>query len=78
MMNRRTFISALIGAATIPRIDWSESALFSLRVQISASALPATDQLAWQAPEMGVFVHFAPNTCIQKIVISSEHPQDAG
>jgi alpha-L-fucosidase len=50
---RWTIPAALGGGA---HTAWSQSAASGLR------ALPSADQIAWQNLEMGMFVHFAPNT----------------
>jgi alpha-L-fucosidase len=58
--NRRTFVSGALAAA----------AAFPLRNQMARAletagaphALPTADLLAWQDMEIGMFVHFAPNT----------------
>ncbi len=61
-MNRREFlistaltgISAAQGGASLPRR--------SCAPEMIADALPSADQVAWQDMEVGMFVHFAPNT----------------
>ncbi|MGH9402379.1 MAG: alpha-L-fucosidase, partial [Terriglobia bacterium] len=64
MMDRRSFAASLIGAAaSIPvlgRAHWAHAAPTSALPQ--RLALPTPDQTAWQDMEIGMFVHFAPNT----------------
>lgn len=57
-MNRRKFIAAAGAAFAAPRL--APRALAS-SVQ-RPLALPTPDQLAWQDLEVGMFIHFAPNT----------------
>jgi alpha-L-fucosidase len=61
-MNRRTFLSSLpkisggiiVLKQTVPNIfGWTNEPIL---------ALPTADQLAWQELEIGMFIHFAPNT----------------
>src|SRR5208337_3919194 len=63
-MNRRHFINSLIGAsATLP--IWRTSAAARPSPASPANgklASPSADQAAWQDLEIGMFVHFAPNT----------------
>ncbi len=63
-MNRRDFINSLIAAsATLPR--WQRP---TLAHALSAAGperklgVPTPDEAAWQDLEIGMFVHFAPNT----------------
>jgi alpha-L-fucosidase len=61
-MNRRNFINSIIGASASFPIwrDAAECAFGSLaNVKL---ATPTADQAAWQDLEIGMFVHFAPNT----------------
>ncbi len=64
-MDRRSFLASLAGMAA--SISGTRSAGAELDHASTASshphlALPTADQLAWQDLEMGMFVHFAPNT----------------
>ncbi|MGH9398182.1 MAG: alpha-L-fucosidase [Terriglobia bacterium] len=64
MINRRSFVTSLIGAmACIPvfgKAEWVEAGQTSaVRGKL---ALPTPAQTAWQNMEIGMFVHFAPNT----------------
>ena len=57
--NRRTFLTGALASAVLPlhvhdRIPLLESA--------APQAVPSADILAWQDLEIGMFVHFAPNT----------------
>ncbi len=70
-MDRRSFIASIVGMAagtSIPAIlsrpatacgQRDAAPLESPHPQL---AMPTADQLAWQDLEMGMFVHFAPNT----------------
>jgi alpha-L-fucosidase len=65
-MDRRTFIASLTGIAasaalpaSIPLAQADEN---STPVGHSRLAMPTVDQLKWQDLEMGMFIHFAPNT----------------
>ncbi len=65
-MDRRTFIASLTGIAasaalpaSIPLAQADEN---STPVAHSRLAMPTVDQLKWQDLEMGMFIHFAPNT----------------
>jgi alpha-L-fucosidase len=69
-MKRRRMIfgSAQLGLASAVR--WTASAslagmtrgLLGESAESTPRALPSTDQIAWQNLELGMFVHFAPNT----------------
>jgi alpha-L-fucosidase len=67
-MDRRRFIASLAGMTASISIGGNASAEpnAALLAQSSSSldrlALPTADQVAWQDLEMGMFVHFAPNT----------------
>lgn len=58
--NRRTFLSrALAAAAAVSFRSYGEP---TTELMGTPRALPTADQLAWQDMEIGMFVHFAPNT----------------
>lgn len=58
-LNRRTFLTGTLAVATIPALKKiSPAAEFSA----APRAIPSADILAWQDLEIGMFVHFAPNT----------------
>ncbi len=58
--NRRTFLKgALTAAAVFPMRGLATTAG---EASGTPAALPSEDQLAWQDLEIGMFVHFAPNT----------------
>ena len=65
-MDRRTFLATLAGMTAA--FSTTRNATAELAAAIADSdthlrlALPTPDQLAWQDLEMGMFVHFAPNT----------------
>ena len=67
-MDRRSFIAFLTGMAaglSVPGIASAErNAALSAnaRAHLGRLADPTADQLAWQDLEMGMFIHFAPNT----------------
>ncbi len=62
-MDRRTFIVSCIGATLArPRISVAEFTRNGNPGTHAHLALPTADQLAWQDLEMGMFIHFAPNT----------------
>lgn len=58
-INRRVFLSGAIATASLPLI--AQDRLPSLGTA-APRATPSADQLAWQDLEIGMFVHFAPNT----------------
>ncbi|MES2221113.1 MAG: alpha-L-fucosidase [Acidobacteriota bacterium] len=65
-MDRRTFIASLTGIAassalpaSIPLARAEENSKLGAHSRL---AVPTVDQLKWQALEMGMFIHFAPNT----------------
>lgn len=63
-MNRRAFVSRFAQAGIVSTAmskQWP--ALLAQTVETSHKlALPSADQVAWQDLEIGMFVHFAPNT----------------
>ena len=59
-MNRRIFFSRLAQTGLVSASIHRWPALFAQSP--SALALPSADQRAWQDLEIGMFVHFAPNT----------------
>jgi alpha-L-fucosidase len=70
-MNRRRFITVLTGitanASIRGSLSGSGNAFAEIDTRHSAGAhsmlaLPTADQLKWQDLEMGMFIHFAPNT----------------
>jgi alpha-L-fucosidase len=62
-MNRRSFLTSLTGALTSAHFSRSLAFADSLTPASHAQlALPSPEQLAWQDMEIGVFMHFAPNT----------------
>jgi alpha-L-fucosidase len=63
MMDRRNFVSSVVGA--VMAASWAPRSQLACGESNRASgplALPTADQLAWQDLELGMFVHFAPNT----------------
>ena len=63
-MNRRNFINSIIGASTTLPF-WQRPALSHTILPSgpeSKLAVPTPEQTAWQDLEVGMFVHFAPNT----------------
>ena len=69
-MDRRRFICSLTGAAAGASLPTAISRAAMIQPQLdrkrsgveSKLALPTADQLKWQDLEMGMFIHFAPNT----------------
>lgn len=62
-MNRRSFLASLTGALTSAHLSRSLAFASTLTsAEHARLALPTADQLAWQEMEIGVFMHFAPNT----------------
>jgi alpha-L-fucosidase len=68
-MDRRRFIAALGGVAAsaslplaLPSAGAAEVDTKHIAGTHSKLALPTADQLKWQDLEMGMFIHFAPNT----------------
>jgi alpha-L-fucosidase len=59
-MNRRHFLNSLIAASAVWPIPAARLSLGSPANE--KLALPSADQGAWQDLEIGMFVHFAPNT----------------
>ena len=58
--DRRSFVAGSLAAATLPAFN-----KISQAADITAAApraIPTADILAWQDLEIGMFVHFAPNT----------------
>jgi alpha-L-fucosidase len=58
-IDRRTFLSSAFAATALPLL--AQDRLPSLETA-PPRAIPTHDQLAWQDLEIGMFVHFAPNT----------------
>lgn len=64
-MDRRTFLASLAGMTASLSLPGIASAELDAALPISHHprlVLPTEDQLAWQDLEMGMFIHFAPNT----------------
>ena len=70
-MDRRRFIASLTGVAASASIPAAISRVGIVNAQVDTSqiagvqhhlALPTADQIKWQDLEMGMFIHFAPNT----------------
>jgi alpha-L-fucosidase len=62
-MDRRTFIRSLVSATSLSPLSSSGwLARGSYSNPTLGFALPTSDQLAWQDLEVGMFIHFAPNT----------------
>lgn len=64
-MDRRTFLASMAGLASgisIPVDEYAETDIARTSNLNPRLALPTADQLAWQDLEMGMFIHFAPNT----------------
>jgi alpha-L-fucosidase len=67
-MNRRRFLASLAGMAASISIGRNASAELNAALPTGTHpapgrlAMPTADQLAWQDLEMGMFIHFAPNT----------------
>jgi alpha-L-fucosidase len=59
-INRRTFLSS--SAATAAAITLSNFSAQVVSAQSTPRAISTPDQQAWQDLEIGMFVHFAPNT----------------
>jgi alpha-L-fucosidase len=66
MIDRREFVASLLVAGTgLPVAGWGTAAtppIVPLTRDRIGRALPTADQLRWQDLELGMFVHFAPNT----------------
>ncbi len=60
-MNRRRFITSICGVTMAAAWEGGLQRAAATRSDL-VLALPTADQLAWQDLEMGMFVHFAPNT----------------
>lgn len=62
-MKRRTFLTSLASVAASTRLYGASNVVHSAMTSQSPKlALPTPQQLAWQDMEMGMFVHFGPNT----------------
>lgn len=68
-MKRRRMILGSAQLGMISALGWGTSAIAGIARQAlddsaapSPRALPSADQIAWQDLEVGMFVHFAPNT----------------
>ena len=63
-MNRRNFINFVIGAGAAPPLWPRPAAAGAINTPAPEHelAVPTPDQTAWQDLEIGMFVHFAPNT----------------
>lgn len=61
LTNRRVFLAGAFAAAAAPLRLRANPAL-TTQLAGTPRALPSADQLAWQDLEVGMFVHFAPNT----------------
>src|SRR5579864_9012973 len=62
-MNRRKFLSRFAQTGLVSTSAgrrWSMA--FASVAAHGPTALPSADQIAWQGLEVGMFVHFAPNT----------------
>ena len=72
--NRRTFLGGALAAAALPLRELAASAA---EISGTPAALPSEDLLAWQDLEIGMFVHFAPNTWQDKEGDDLSTPLDA-
>lgn len=62
-MDRRTFMMSWVGVtSTLPLTASGKPAHALFSAPTPSLALPTADQLAWQDLEIGMFIHFAPNT----------------
>jgi alpha-L-fucosidase len=62
-VDRRRFITSLVGATSATSFCGSGKLAYSKLLDPSHTlALPTPDQIAWQDLEIGMFIHFAPNT----------------
>ncbi len=64
-MDRRTFLASLAGLTVSISKPWNGNAEPDTALSAGPHprlALPTADQRAWQDLEMGMFIHFAPNT----------------
>lgn len=62
-MNRREFLGSTAGVVAVTGLPLNGVLLPSALAQNAvARARPSADQIAWQDLEVGMFVHFAPNT----------------
>jgi alpha-L-fucosidase len=58
-LNRRNFVAGTLAAAAFPALN---KIARTAHAAAAPRAIPSADILAWQNLEIGMFVHFAPNT----------------
>src|ERR1019366_259172 len=61
-MDRRRFLINMVGAAASSHVAARSAFAKGMSAASATLALPTAYQLAWQDMELGMFMHFGPNT----------------